>query len=193
MTAMAEALRAGAVTWADFVEIEGNPEIRAWSGLYDLSVEGRTWKGVAVAGSVSRIRVTAGTELNGFQIGIHTPANGDPSTYSGLVSAMLRDADLSITGARVAVYVGLVDSAGQIVGGRLRWRAGGIASDIKTHVQSGSATLSLQVEPRLAAAAPQTASYLTNTDQQVRHSGDLFLEFQADLARGFAGRWDPVA
>jgi hypothetical protein len=192
MTALADALRAPGIIWGDFVELLTDTPIRAWSGFGNVTLESKTWQGIAVAGAVTSVRMTPSTEINGFQIGLHIPATGNQTDYSAFVTQMLLDKDLDVSGKRVNVYVGIFAADGSLVGGSLWWRCGGYASHITANVLPGAATLSLHVEPSIGGAAAQSAVFLANIDQLRRHPGDKFLEFQAGVSRGVTGRWDPV-
>ena len=193
MTQFGEVIKSSRTTAAFFAVIETNPVARAWTGFFPITVDGNEYKPVGVFGSFTAIRQTTRADAHSFNIGSMVQDFGSRHLYEGFIQAVLGDRIKFESNPKVTIYIGTFDRrTGKLVDG-LRYWGGGLASHNDIDFAPGAVTSTTKVEPLFIKGLQARATHLTDEDQQRLSSGDLFLQYAAELNDGQKVTWDPVA
>lgn len=178
-------LSATTVRPAMLVSFAFDPVMRYWNGSYTLTAGGYDWNGLgglaqvdglleSRAGQSSQVRFT----LSGTSAEINRLAMKQASEQAGVIATvytLLMDADWQPVGNPIPIWTGITQplTAASVTGeegeGRLR-------------------SITLPAENLFFGRARPAAGLYTDRDQQARHPGDLFFEFQPRL-KNFTYVW----
>lgn len=158
--------------FAVFLDFPDDP-VYAWSGLGDISFNGQTWSGVGGLGQISGL--VENSQLNAESVTF--TLTGIPSANHDLVRDSLSTYFL---GRRALIYILFVDEIYQIKATpRVIWAG---RMDVPTITDDGqSITINLTAENILVGLGGSSVSYYTDEDQQARHPGDRFFEYNAAI------------
>lgn len=171
-TAAKNASQAAQVTLATFVELEfSGGTVRAWSGVGDISWDGKTWSGLGQYGKISPISESQETRAAGVQLEL----TGVPSE---LISVMLEQ---TYQGRAARVWEAFFDASDAIIDDPVAVFAGRM-DDSSISIGPTEGVITLRVENHLADLERARDFRWTDADQQRLFPGDKALEYIATIS-----------
>jgi hypothetical protein len=135
--------------------------VYVWTGVGDLVYNGNTYLGVGGLGSIGKI--TEATDVQAYGLTL---------TLSGIDPNLLNESLIDIKqGAPAILYFALLDSTGAIYGTPYPMFSGNVDKS-SVHLGVDSASISLQLENRLADLQRASNRRYTSADQQRYYPGD---------------------
>lgn len=183
---IAEALAGRVVLAAYLVEMQFvSGTMRLWNGTGDLPSGGQTWKGMRGLGQISGLEQAvngnapqATFALSGVSSAFQSEEQGDPSDYVNqpiLVYLQFFNRDFSPLDSPYAIWGGTMQTFQETYG----W------DDSQKNWVS---TIGLTAESWFVGRGRPPYSYYSDRDQQLRHPGDIGLEYMASM-QNYTTRW----
>lgn len=167
-TALETEVTAGTLRPVLFIEAEFDAGfLRLWSGLGEISWDGKTWTG---AGGVLAFSPPDET--------LDNRASGGTITLQGITSDVLSTViGEAVQGAPVKAWLGAFDESGDIIADPYQWLDGEL--DVPSIEDSGeTCTISVSVENRLQALLERAPEWrYTPESHAIEYPGDKFFEF----------------
>ncbi len=170
-TPVATAATSSTIYPALLVELDW-PEgaVYVWSGLGNLSWNGKTWLGVGDLGSVSKVTESKDGKANGITL-----------TLSGVPSSTIYQAlQVDYQGSDARIYLGVMNSAGVFQADPTQIAYAKIDT-CSINENADTATVSVNLEKEFVDTRSRGGRY-TDQEQQAIYSGDTFFKFTAAMA-----------
>lgn len=165
------------VTLLCFVECDfPSGFVRVTNAPFDVTWNSATWKGVGALGQVQEVKEVLGLE-----------ATGHSFTLSGIDSTKIATAlGENYQGRTAKMWIGFI-AAGAIVADPFQALRGRM--DTMPIRYGKTATVTVNVENRLAAWGRAKYRRFADADQQAEFPGDLGLQYVTEMASGKEVRW----
>ena len=150
---------------------------RAWNGVQELTTnDQKVWGPVGEFGTVGSVEGGSAMESPGFQLGLALPGI-DGATASAFAAAVAGAREMDVFGRWVTIWLQLFDRDTNAPSGLPIAVAAGVMVQVEDSWDGVSgASLRLSCEHVLTAALAGAGGWLTDSDQQARHPGDLAFE-----------------
>ena len=152
------------------IDFGGGSITRAWSGYGDLTIDGHTYTGVGLLGTISALPETSETKA----VGVKLELSGVP--LDSAAAAL----NANYQGRPVSIYIGALDDAHAIIATPYKV-FGGQIDTMQLNTGQDSARISVAVESRLIDMERVRESRYTHEEQQRRFPGDRGFEYVAGM------------
>lgn len=144
--------------------------VRVWSGIGELTWDGRVWQGVGSLGGISPLTESTDFSANGAKLQL----SGIPSDYLSIALAE------HYQGRNANIYLGLLDTAGQVIADPIKLFAAKMDTmEIMEGVETS--VITLNIESRAISLKRTKERRYTHEDQQIDFPGDRGFEYVAGL------------